>query len=242
MRLHRFYITEKVSVGEKLTVTDERVVHQVRNVFRLGKGDSVILFYGDAFDYVSEIESSEKNSLVFMPKEKKDIPKTSKEVHVYLACIRKERFEWAVEKLTELGVSSITPIETERSEHAHLNIERLKKIAIEASEQCGRGNIPEVEEVCSLKLVVSSLDDNTFVADFGGAPLSSYKLQTCLPDRQANNYKLLIGPEGGWSESERELFKTKKVKTVSLGETVLRAETAAIVGSAILNLQDSQRS
>ncbi len=254
MRLHRFYIAktfseenirsseEKLKVGELITLNDERIVHQIKNVFRLGKGDKVILFNGAGKDFVCEITLVDKTGINFSVQEEKEVQKIESEVHVSLACIRKERFEWAVEKLTELGVASITPIETERSEHTHLNIERLKKIAIEASEQCGRGNIPEVEEVCSLKLVVSSLDDNTFVADFGGAPLSSYKLQTCLPDRQANNYKLLIGPEGGWSEGERELFKTKKVKTVSLGETVLRAETAAIVGSAILTLLDSQKS
>lgn len=236
MRLHRFYIIEKVSIDEKLIVTDERVVHQVRNVFRLGKGDSVILFCGDGFDYVSEIESSEKNSLVFIPKEKKNIPKTSKEVHVYLACIRKERFEWAVEKLTELGVATITPVETERSEHTHLNIERLRKIAIEASEQCGRGNVPDISAVKSLELTVNSINEGEIlVADFGGEKIS----KVLTPNFLSINY--LVGPEGGWSESERELFMSKKINTVSLGETVLRAETAAIVGCAILTLQDSQR-
>ncbi len=231
MRLHRFFVEGELEIGEDFVLKNEEQIHQIVRVFRLGEGDEVILFDGNRFDFIAEIKEIKKDQIIFDLKEKKEGILPKGEIHLFLASIRKERFEWAVEKATELGVSSITPIITERSEHTNLNIDRLKKIAIEASEQCGRNNVPIISPVDSLKLIVDSLDTNStiIVADFGGVSLKSYKLL-------AKSCKLFIGPEGGWTEEERELFKNKKAQVASLGALTLRAETAAISALSILNL------
>lgn len=220
MRLHRFFVEGKLGAGQEFVLTNETQTHQIMKVFRLGKGDKVILFDGGGFDFVSEIKSVSKNEIIFMPEERNQAVMPKRAVNLFLATIRKERFEWAVEKATELGVASITPIITERSEHIHLNIERLKKIAVEASEQCGRGNVPRINEAINLQDM--NFEGEILVADFGGENLKSFKLT-------ANSYQLFVGPEGGWIDSEREFFKNHNSKFISLGETTLRAETAAIV-------------
>ena len=136
-----------------------------------------------------------------------------------------------VEKATELGVSKILPIISDRSEKKGFNLARAKKIAIEASEQCGRGDVPIIE---SSKHLVDSIQDlkNIIIFDSSGVLFDTLLL--------AADYSLLslfIGPEGGWTEKELNLFKQKNAKILSLGKLTLRAETAAIVALATLGLQ-----
>ena len=231
MRLHRFYIKEKIikegglAIGGQVKISDEAVLHQMKNVFRLGAGDNVVFFNGDGKDFECKIETLSKKEGVFTVESEKKAHVPEKKVHVFLSAIRKERFEWAVEKCTELGVSSITPIITKRSEHTHLNIERLKKIAIEASEQCGRGDILEIGELTNFSDL--NLDDSFIAFNMNGSDIKSINCSL-------STINLLIGPEGGWSEEEVEIFKQKNIKTYSLGQTVLRAETAAVVGSGLI--------
>lgn len=228
MKIHRFFVVQNIEKGKDLLLTNPDQVHQIRKVFRMEKGDIVTLFNGKGTEYVSSIKDFDKEKIVFEIKVEKEIIKVEKEINVFLACIRKERFEWATEKLTELGVMSITPIITERSDHTHLNIERLKKIAIEASEQCGRGDIPAIAEVINLQNSVFNEDNSeVIVADFGGMPIKDLKIVNC-------KLNIFIGPEGGWTEAERELFGSKNAKFVSLGNTTLRAETAAIIATGLL--------
>lgn len=245
MRLHRFYIKEKIEAktffkkdvrptedsgisrfrGKEIRIESEDILHQMKNVFRLGVGDKIIFFNGEGKDFECKIEILSKKEGVFIIESQKKAFVPEKKIHVFLSAIRKERFEWAVEKCAELGVSSITPIITKRSEHTHLNIERLKKIAIEASEQCGRGDVPEISEPINFSDL--NLDDSFIAFNMGGIDFQSFKLL-------AKSLKLLIGPEGGWSDEELEVFKNKNIKIYSLGNTVLRAETAAVVASALI--------
>lgn len=226
MRLHRFFVEEKIEEGKEFILKNEEQIHQIAKVFRLGVGDEVVLFDGSGFDFVSKIIDLEKKEIIFSLNEKKEAVIPKNKIHLFLSAIRKERFEWAAEKATELGVSSITPIITSRSEHTHLNFERLKKIVIEASEQCGRGDIPEVNE--SIELEKINFRGEVLVADFDGVPFPNLQLST-------SNFQLFVGPEGGWSDEERKFFKEnlpagrqENAKFVSLGELTLRAETAAI--------------
>lgn len=244
MRLHRFYIEpssakatagkEKIEkgdlpVGRQVEIFDEAILHQMKNVFRLEKGDRVIFFDGGGKDVECVVEIISKKEGKFVVEKIKDVFIPEKKVTLYLSLIKKDNFELASRMATEIGISKIVPVLTERSEKKNIDLERLKRIVREASEQCGRGDVPEVESVLSLKFLVESLnsDSEIIVADFGELDLKSSK-------PKALSYKLFIGPEGGWADSEREFFKSKNVKFISLGPTVLRAETAATVASAFL--------
>lgn len=227
MRLHRFYTKEKIGDNGEIEISEERIVHQVKNVFRLGVGDRVIMFDGSGFDFEGEIVAIDKKVLLLkiLKKEKAFVPE--KRLILFMSVIKKENFELVCEKVTELGVAKIVPVVTQRTLMKNLNRERIEKILVEASEQCGRGDVSELGEITNLESVITNSKEQLFVADMGGNLIRNSEFIT-------NNCSLLIGPEGGWNEEEREMFKEKKINIISLGDTVLRAETAAIVGVAFL--------
>lgn len=249
MRLHRFFVEEKLEGSKEVRIHSEAVLHQMRNVFRLGSGDFVVLFNGEGKDYEckikgiyplsrqrsdkmkasfhfaprsSEIKLLSKNEGIFEVVEVLNAYIPEKKVELYLALIKKENFEWAIEKATEIGVSKIIPIITEYTQKRNLDIERARKIIREASEQCGRGDIPEISEPIHLSGL--KLDNSFTVFDISGSDLKAQKLT-------AKSFKLLIGPEGGWSDEELKRFENSHTKMFSLGKTTLRAETAAVVAS-----------
>jgi 16S rRNA (uracil1498-N3)-methyltransferase len=152
-------------------------------------------------------------------------------LHLYAALIRPELFALLVQKTVELGVASITPLITERTVRASFNKKRLETIAREAAELSGRGRVPLINEPRLLPALLVDLKNSTgwLVADRGGKEIKSLNVIDA-------GYSLCIGPEGGWTDQERNLFKQQAIPAVSLGSTVLRAETAAIVGCfALLN-------
>ncbi|MEI8338203.1 MAG: RsmE family RNA methyltransferase, partial [bacterium] len=216
MRLHRFYTNETINLNEELTLLDKDLINQIRNVFRMQKGDIVIFFDGDGFDYISEILSLEKMKMVIFPKEKKESIMTKKEITLFQALIKKDNFEMITEKCTEIGITSFVPVLCERSEKKNLNMERVEKILKEASEQSGRGDIPKIFSILELyDLPFGEMP--IFVADFGGEEVKKINFP--------NKCGILIGPEGGFSEEERnflkELAEQKEgsVKIFSLGQT-----------------------
>ncbi len=231
MRLHRFYITEKIEKGKELRVEDESLLHQWIKVFRLSSSDRVILFNGDGSDFEGYFKILSKNeAVIVIDKENKIKNQQKVEVHIFQAIIKKDNFELVVEKCTELGVSAIHPVLAERSEKKDLNLERIEKIAREASEQSGRSNIPEVFEPTDLKSAIEIFDGELFALDFDAPNISEVKFSK-------SKIGILIGPEGGFTENERDLFEHKDIKSFSLGSQVLRAETAAIAVSALILLK-----
>jgi 16S rRNA (uracil1498-N3)-methyltransferase len=155
-------------------------------------------------------------------------------VTVYLSIFKFDRMEWALEKLTELGVSSIHPVMAQRSEQhltkaAGKRVERWRKLAREAAQQARRIAPPDVRDPVTLKQAVAEEQGNRIV-------LAETEEQTSLK-AALSGYKpplaLAFGPEGGWSDAEMELFHAGGWKPASLGHTILRAETAAIAATAV---------
>ncbi len=225
MRLHRFYVLQPL--GEEVVIDDVSLIKQWTKVFRYKKGDLVILFDGEGSDATYELEEVSPKSTVLSRKSVSPsfIPKVK--VTLYLSIIKKDNFELAVQKATELGVSTIIPVLSERSEKKNISDERLQKIAIESSEQCGRGDVPTIMPVIRLKEILDTPlpHDSSYVLQMENKLLSKEK-------GDHRNIGLFVGPEGGWSDAELELFSEKNLKAVSISETTLRAETAAIVACA----------
>ena len=133
MRLHRFYV-DKVISGEELDITDRELVHQWKAVFRYNVGSQVILFDGLGFDYLCIISSLRNlGATVSIIKKNKNKVEPCRNLWLCIGLIKKDNFEFAVQKATELGVTNIIPILCERSEKKNINMERLQKIAIESS-------------------------------------------------------------------------------------------------------------
>ncbi|MGZ4876239.1 MAG: RsmE family RNA methyltransferase, partial [Candidatus Angelobacter sp.] len=151
------------------------------------------------------------------------------QITVYLSIFKFDRLEWALEKLTELGVSRVVPMIAQRTEEhlakaAAKRVERWRKIAREASQQARRIAPPEIAEPAALKKAISEAQGSRIVLSESEERVSlKQALSDCTPP-----LALAFGPEGGWTEVEVEMFKAAGWKSASLGHTILRAETAAI--------------
>lgn len=153
-----------------------------------------------------------------------------------LSIFKFDRMEWAIEKSVELGASRIVPVVAQRSE-AHLaraaqkRVERWQRIARQASEQSRRASVPEISQPVSLQAALNSAGGARIV-------LSESEERVMLKDalratEEASDITLAFGPEGGWTESELELFEAAGWIAASLGSTILRAETAIIAATAV---------
>lgn len=155
-------------------------------------------------------------------------------ITVYLSIFKFDRLEWALEKLTELGVNSIRPMIAQRTEQhlakaAPKRVERWRKLAREAAQQARRIAPPEIAGPLALKKAIAEEKGSRIVLAEAEEQLS---LKAALDGCEAP-LALAFGPEGGWSEAEMELFKVNEWKAASLGHTILRAETAAIAAAAV---------
>lgn len=229
MRLHRFYVSQPL--GEEVVIDDVSKIKQWAKVFRYTKGDFVILFNGEGIDVTYTIETiSSTSSTLLRTKQTTSIVPT-RNVTLYLSIIKKDNFELVVQKVTELGVTTIIPILSDRSEKKNLSFERLQTIAIEALEQSGRGDTVTIKPITTLiDAIIQANQGNSWILQMNGTPVLQAHLNT------NESVSLFIGPEGGWSDNELELFKNKGFKSVSLGNTVLRAETAAIAACAFASI------
>jgi 16S rRNA (uracil1498-N3)-methyltransferase len=235
MRLHRFYTSHTIGTRTEIIIDSVELSHQIRNVFRLRKNDSLIVFDGSGSDYVCMIEDFRDESIVLGVQEvRKSRYMPTREVTLYAALVKKDTFEWIVEKATELGVTKIVPIIAERTEKKAINEERLIKIATEASEQSGRGSVPVITPITGFKEAIENISKETnkeVIVFHTDAPL--------LDQADINNSESIscfIGPEGGWSPNEIALFHETDMKVVSIGEQVLRAETAVVATLSLVML------
>ena len=199
----------RVKIGQEFDVAANGVLHSAKVVF--ASHDQV------EFELGAEVESAA-------------LP----QITVYLSIFKFDRFEWALEKLTELGVSHVVPMIAQRSEEhlvkaAARRVERWRKIARESSQQARRIAPPEIVEPVALKKAIENGQGSRIVLSEVEEQVS---LKTALKDCTAP-LSMAFGPEGGWSEAELELFNAAGWKPASLGHTILRAETAAIAAVAV---------
>ncbi len=229
MRLHRFYSKHIIDKEKINYFSNPALVHQLRRVFRLHIGDNCIFFDGSGSDYVSEIVSMTDDKLEFRVTETVEVKqKSGVKLSLAVSLIKKDNFEWVIQKGTELGVAEFIPVVSERSEKKGFNMERAEKILIEAAEQSGRSELPTILEPVSLEAFLGTEKRGMIAFHVDGADFSDEDISV------AGEVVACIGPEGGWSLKEIEAFKNKGAAVVKLNSPVLRAETAAIAVAALL--------
>jgi 16S rRNA (uracil1498-N3)-methyltransferase len=228
VRLHRFYTGADLYLEHYVELTDKRLLEQWNKVLRFRPGQEVILFDGQAHErlYVLNELSKSVAKLELITDFERRLP--SRNVYLFWSLLKKDKNDWVLQKATELGVSHFVPLLAERSEKTGFNNERAEKIVMEAAEQCGRSDLPSVRQPVLLQTALHEFSAKIplFVCE-----------QHELTKPKTPNYKevgVLIGPEGGWSDKEKQLFLTQEVGRLPLGDFTLRAETAAVVASAKL--------
>jgi 16S rRNA (uracil1498-N3)-methyltransferase len=222
----RVFINEALSEGQSLHLNGA-AHHYLKNVMRLNAGDAVRAFNGRDGEFSLRLRQMDKKSIEATAEQKlRPQENPGRRLHLLFAPLKKERMDFLIEKAVELGVTDLHPILTQNSDVRKINAERTRTQSIEAAEQCERMDIPRLHDMRELFPALSAL---------GPVPVYAAieRAEAPLLSAISGDAALLIGPAGGWSDTERErLLSLPTLRPVSLGKTILRAETAAIAGLA----------
>ena len=231
-RAIRLYVDQPLS--ENATIAPEAgQVHYLRAVMRLGPGDTVNLFNGRDGEWSAQIEHLDRRDGTLRLHERQQAQAVDPDIRLAFAPLKAAQIGYLTQKATELGATELIPVITERTQVARINTDRLRANAIEAAEQCERLSVPAVRPPVSF--------DAFCVGWPAGLPLLAAVERTGAPTLAATAAELtpplgiLIGPEGGFSDEERErLSGLPFVTPISLGPRILRADTAAVAALALV--------
>ena len=221
----RLYVNSALISGQSVILPDSQV-HYLLHVMRQKEGDSVLLFNGKDGEWLASIQSLNKKQGLVIPQKQARIQSVPSPVFLCPALIKKEPMDWVLQKATELGISDIYPLLTERTVVSKLNMERSQSLLIEAAEQSERLTIPTLHQPQKLPDFLKNLP-----AEVHPVCLSE-RGETALQPASDQTAALCIGPEGGWTQAELTLFEKKQASFWHLGDTILRAETAAVAAVA----------
>ncbi len=228
MRIPRIYLPE-ATPGHQLELPAD-AAHRVRQVLRLEPGHPLVVFDGHNGEFPAELAGTPKRPTAMLGN-RREVDRESPLWTVLWAGLSKgEKLDWTVQKATELGVSEIRPVQSERSVRrldpgrAAKNHQRWLRIAASACEQCGRNRLPRIEAVAELRPNLGQgVGPGLVLSETGGTP----------PEPPGNGpFHLLVGPEGGLSEEELAVAEGAGLAPTALGPRTLRTETAALTALA----------
>ncbi len=227
--MRRRFFVDEVHSG-KAEIEGEEARHLTR-VLRVEPGQRYEISDNRSV-YLAEIEMARKEHVVFRTIEKLPLPEPMADVTLLAALIKFDHFEWMIEKATELGVQKIIPVEATRTERglmqaAEKRVERWRRIALEASQQSRRAFLPEIAEPARFSAIVEG--GGLVLDEAGCVPLAGMG--------RVEGARVLVGPEGGWTDEERARFLEAGWKGISLGPLILRAETAALAALAVIQAE-----
>lgn len=223
----RLFVEHRLSAGAVLLLEGDQA-HYLSRVMRAKSGEAVALFNGQDGEWRASVTDVAKKTVQIQVEALLRPFLPSPDVWLCFAPIKFGRIDYLVQKATELGVSTLQPVMTQYTQSERVNIERLRANAVEAAEQCERVEVPVMAEAVELRQMLADWDKDRvlFFGDEGGDGKPAKEWLTSL---RPEKWAVLIGPEGGFSEQERELlYRVPFARGVSLGPRILRADTAAI--------------
>jgi 16S rRNA (uracil1498-N3)-methyltransferase len=242
--MHRFYVPE-IDTSDRVITLDGSIARQLKTVLRAETGDRIRLFDGSGSEWEVEVDHVSKGEVsTTLISAVNPALEPAVRITLLLGLAKPERIELAIQKCAELGALRFVPVISERVQGGNTGspsarrLERWQRIAIEASEQSGRATVPTVEAPVSIMDAVNEIiEQQPLLCMWEELSDESKPLRTVLRsiDDNVQNLAALIGPPGGFSESEATAIRESGASLVTLGARVLRSETAAIaVMSAIL--------
>ena len=233
-----FYVNPK-DIQDKNFIIENEQFHYLSNVRRFSVGDEINIFDGLGNSYKARIDNIDKKSMKGTILSSKTLVLPDKKISLYTAIPKGERFDWLIEKASEIGVSKIVPVIYVRSvvkELSENKLERYKKISISASSQSWRADIMPIEKPTSFIETAETVSNQKDTLNM--LPWESEEDKNILTvlneNKKIKNINIFIGPEGGFDKTEIDVAIKKGFKTVTLGKNILRVETAAIVASSIV--------
>ena len=226
----RLFVEDELGEG-RIIALDGNHAHYLGKVMRVSEGDGVILCDNVTGEWAARVGQVQKRrvdvTVVERLRDREEVP----DLWLCPALLKKDRFDFVLEKATELGVARIHPVITRRCVADKLNLDRAKTITTEAAEQCARTALPELVEPAKLDAMLRDwpADRTLFFADEeGGEPCADAFVYSGGPAA------ILIGPEGGFDDAEREAIRSHpQASPISLGPRILRGETAAIAALSV---------
>jgi len=240
--LHRFFIAGESLQGKKVVMAGQQA-QQIRNVLRICDGEHIIVLDNQGWEYEVVLTAVRRTEVAGQVVEKRRATgEPDTQITLYQSLLKREKFEWVLQKCTEVGVGRFVPVIAERSLIRSLDavkadkMERWRRIITEAAEQSQRGRIPELALPVKFERCMTALEsfDCLLIAS---AKAGGVSLRAALAgDRRdgPTTIALFIGPEGGFTEKEMELGRASGAVAVSLGRRILRTETAALVAASLI--------
>lgn len=226
----RLFISDELAEGRIIAIEGNQA-HYLGKVMRVREGDAVILCDNLTGEWAARVGQVGKRRVDLTTVEKLRAREDVPDFWLCPALLKKDRFDLVLEKATELGVAEIHPVLMRRCIADKLNLERAETITVEAAEQCARTALPEVREPVKLEALLRDWPEGRvlfFADELGGEPAGK------VFSTHAEPAAMLIGPEGGFDDAERELLSSHpQVKPITLGPRILRGETAAIAAVAL---------
>jgi 16S rRNA (uracil1498-N3)-methyltransferase len=221
----RLYTPLSLKSEQSITLSQEQA-HYLKNVLRKNVGDGIRLFNGIDGEWHCRLENVGKKSAEALPESQiRPQAHQTRRIHAFFAPIKKQRMDILIEKAVELGVTDLHPMLTQNTEIRKLNEERIRAQIIEASEQCERLDVPSLYPLEDMIKAISHYKNPIFAALERGEHPNARDILT----EMQNNIAILTGPEGGFTSDEiNQLTNTDFIRPVSLGENILRTETAVI--------------
>jgi len=227
----RIFVNKSISSNLIIYIKDKQH-HFLKNVLRIKVNDEINVFDGITGEWKSKIMSINRDNTVLRVTNIVNKLKKSKDIWLVFAPIKHHRMSLAIQKATELGVSKIIPCITEFTIIRKINVKNLHDNAIEAAEQSERLDVPQIEKQVDLTTLLSNWpEDRKLIYCDEKIKEKKTLINLLIPFKDGKNkWAVLIGPEGGFSNSEQELItKSKNVLSVSLGDRLLRSDTAITV-------------
>ena len=242
--MSRFFVPREAVRGNNITISGKEA-HHILDVMRLKELDRVVAFDGTGKEYVGFIkEAKEKSLSVEIVETRTPLGKERSAITLIQAIPKKDKMDYIVEKASELGVGSVIPVITKRTvprwdeKKNTSNVERWRKIAKEASKQCGAVTVPEIGMVRSLSDCLKDSSDYD-LAIMAALNDEAIRLRDALSGFKGGQIAIAVGPEGDFTTDEIKRAKEANFKLVNLGPRVLKSDTAGLALLAILNYEFS---
>ena len=226
----RLFIDHPLAEGQAVPLNPDQA-HYLSAVMRQGPGDEILVFNGRDGEWLTRIERIAKRGGDLVAQAARAPQLDPPDLWLVFAPIKKARTDFIVEKAAEMGCARILPVQTDHTNSERIRQDRLQAHAVEAAEQCGGTFVPEVADLTPLARLLDGWDGQRRILWADEALVGPAQTLSGLP---GGPWAILIGPEGGWSESERKRLRAMECVTrISLGPRILRADTAAVASLAL---------
>lgn len=234
-KLKRLFIQQPLALNEEIKIEGAQASYLIR-VLRMQEGEEILLFNGQDGEWLAKLIIIKKRFVVVQLIHQERLQTTHSNLIYCFAPLKNARLDYMVQKAVEMGVSTLQPVITQHTQITRINMARIEANVIEAAEQCGILSLPECAAAVSLAELLANWDLARPLFFCDEACKSRNPLHF-IKNHEFTTSGVLIGPEGGFSEKERNFLKTHPfVIPISLGPRILRADTAAVAALALLNV------